>query len=296
MDRFSELRAFTAVIEAGGFSAAARQTGQSRSSVNRLVIALEERLGVQLLSRTTRSVSATSSGKALYERARQVLDDVDEMERAVSSARTEAVGKLRINAPLPFGDLDFSALVIAFLKRHPRVEIEIEYESRLIDPISEGYDLVIRVAEPDETTILVDHRILRLDYLLCASPEYLEQHGEPATPEDLSGHAVLHQRHGADAPVWVLTGPDGPVSVPVQPVLTANNLETLLAGTCAGLGIAIMPEYAVRSDLVAGRLVPVLKEFRLPPRMLQVVYPPARHLSAKVRLFVDFVQEWCALP
>ncbi|MEL6479057.1 MAG: LysR family transcriptional regulator [Pseudomonadota bacterium] len=293
MDRFSELRAFVAVVEAGGFSAAAREMGQSRSSVNRLVLSLEERLGVQLLNRTTRSVAATSTGLALFSRARQVLDDLSEMEDAVTSARTEPVGKLRINAPLPFGDLDFSDLIARFLVQHAKVEIDVRFESRLVDPISEGFDLVIRIAEPDEETMLVDHRVLRLTYLLCAAPDYLSTHGVPAVADDLRAHAILHHRHGSEAPVWTLTGPGGPVSVPVSPVLSANNLETLLTAAKAGLGIAILPEYAVRSELETGRLTTVLDDHSLPPRMLQVIYPPARHLSAKVRVFVDFVQAWC---
>ena len=139
MDKFSELRAFIKVIENGGFSAAARAMGQSRSSVNRLVIALEARLGVQLLNRTTRSVSATSSGQAMYERARQVLDDLDEMERSVSSVRTEAIGRLRISVPLSFGDLDFGQLIASFMVQHPAVEVEMTSEARLVDPVAEGY-------------------------------------------------------------------------------------------------------------------------------------------------------------
>ncbi|MEM9783313.1 MAG: LysR family transcriptional regulator [Pseudomonadota bacterium] len=293
MDRFSELRAFTAVIEAGGFSAAAREIGQSRSAVNRLVLALEERLGVTLLHRTTRSVSATGTGQALYERARQVLDDLDEIESAVSSARTEPVGKLRISAPLSFGELRFSELVAAFLKRHPRVEIEISFEARLVDPIAEGFDLVIRVAEPDETTTLVDHRIMAMTYLLCAAPSYLSARGRPESPGALIGHAALHQRQDGRETSWTLTGPDGPVTVPVRPVLTSNNLEALLTAAEAGLGIAVMPHYAVRSDLEAGRLIHILPDHQPPPRMLQVIYPPARHLSAKVRLFTEFVEDWC---
>ena len=293
MDRFSELRAFAAVIEAGGFSAAARETGQSRSAVNRLVMALEERLGVQLLHRTTRSVSANSSGRALYERARQLLDDLDEMERSVSSARTEPVGKLRINAPLSFGDLDFSDLVARFLKQYPTVEIDISFESRFVDPVAEGYDLVIRIAEPDEETALVDHRILPLTYLLCASPNYLSERGTPETADDLRRHAILFQRRSSEMPAWTLDCPSGRVSVDLHPVLTSNTLDALLTAACAGLGIAVMPEYAVRSELDAGRLHPVLTDHALPPRMLQVIYPPARHLSAKVRLFTDFVHDWC---
>ena len=294
MDRFAELRAFAAVIEAGGFSAAARDLGQSRSSVNRLVIALEARLGTQLLNRTTRSVSPTSTGRAVYDRARQLLEDLADMEQAVGASRTDAVGRLRINAPLSFGDLDFSQLVASFLNQHPRLEIDLHLESRLVDPVAEGYDIVIRIAQPDEETTLVDHRILRLDYLLCAAPQYLAAHGVPETAQDLRGHAALTMRSASAAPTWTLTGPEGPVSVRVAPVLTANTLETLLTAACAGLGIAILPEYGVRSDLEAGRLCPVLGDHSLSPRMLQVIYPPARHLSAKVRLFTEFVETWCA--
>lgn len=293
MDKFSQLQALVSVIDAGGFSAAAREMGQSRSSVNRVVIALEERLGVQLLNRTTRSVSPTSMGLALYERTRRLLDDLAEIEDAVSSARTEPVGKLRISAPQSLGELDFSELVTGFMNAHPQVEIEIIFDTRIIDPVAEGFDLAIRIAEPDEETTLVDHRILELQYLLCAAPEYLRARGTPKAADDLRVHAVLYQRQGAHVPAWTLHGPQGPVTIPVQPVLASNTLDILLTGARQGLGIAIMPEYAVRSDLRSGRLVPVLPEHRLPSRMLQVIYPPARHLSAGVRLFTDFVETWC---
>lgn len=293
MDRFSELQAFVAVIDAGGFSAAAREMGQSRSSVNRVVIALEERLGVQLLNRTTRSVSPTSTGQALYERARRLLDDLNEIEGAVSSARTDPVGKLRITAPQSLGNLDFSDLVTGFMEMHPGVEIEIIFDTRFVDPVAEGFDLAIRIAEPDEETTLVDQRVLELQYLLCAAPEYLEARGTPREADDLRNHAVLYQRLEARAPTWTLHGPNGPMTVPVRPVLRSNTLDILLTGARRGLGIAIMPEYAVRSDLAGRRLTHVLPDHTLPRRMLQVIYPPARHLSAGVRLFTDFVEAWC---
>jgi len=296
MDRFAELRAFLAVVEAGGFSAAARAMGQSRSGMNRLVIALEERLGVQLLHRSTRSVSANSTGRALYAKARQLLDDLDEIEQSVVSTRSEAAGKLRISTPPSLGDLDFSALICAFMARHPRVEVDVSFETRFVDLIAEGYDVVVRIAEPDAETTLVDHRVLRLDYLLCASADYLERRGAPASVGDLAGHAALAQRQGGAVPGWSLSGPDGAARVPLVPVLTANDLDVLLTAARAGLGIAVMPEFAVRSDLVAGRLRRVLPGHSLAPRMLQVVYPPARHLSAKVRLFTDFVEGWCEAP
>lgn len=293
MDRFAELRAFVAVIDAGGFSAAARAQGQSRSAVNRLVIALEERLGSQLLNRTTRSVSPTSTGRAFYERARQVLEDLDEMEAAVHATRAEPTGKLRISAPPAFGDLDFSQIVTAFLRQHPRLEVEVLYEGRVIDPVAEGYDLAIRIAQPDEETTLVDHRMLALDYLVCASPAYLERSGVPSEPSDLQHHDLLHLHQSGQPLNWQLMNVDETISIAVRPRMISNSMEALHTAVCGGIGIAVMPEYAVRSDFASGRLKRVLERYWLPPRMLQVVYPPARHLSAKVSLFTEFVRTWC---
>ncbi|MBE1283432.1 MAG: LysR family transcriptional regulator [Rhodobacteraceae bacterium] len=293
MDRFAEIRAFVDVVDAGSFSAAARATGQSRSAVNRLVISLEERLGVQLLHRTTRSVSANSNGHALYQRSKRLLEDLEEIEHAVSSTRREPFGLLRISAPHSFGELDFSKIVAAFLKRYPMVTIDLSFENRLVDPIAEGYDIVIRVSEPDEQTMLVDHRVLSLDYVLCASPEYLEQHGAPTTVEDLRSHRLLSLHQATQSGYWTFLGPDGPIRVPLRPVLSANGLDALLTAATSGLGISVLPEYAIRSELKSGSLRALLGEYRFPSRMLQVVYPPARHLSAKVQMFTDFVDAWC---
>ncbi|MEM9127033.1 MAG: LysR family transcriptional regulator, partial [Pseudomonadota bacterium] len=263
MDRFSELRAFVDVVEAGSFSGAARETGQSRSSVNRLVIALEERLGVQLLHRTTRSVSTNSNGRAFYQRARQILDDLEEVELSVTAARRVPFGKLRISAPHSFGDLDFSEIVAGFLKKYSQVEIEISFENRLIDPVTDGYDLVLRVAEPDEDTLLVDHRIVALDYLLVASPAYLRKHATPDTAASLKSHRVLSLLQAGQPGHWILLGPDGPTKVPVRPVLSANTMDALLKAATEDLGIAVLPEYAIRSELEAGRLQQVLTDYRL---------------------------------
>ncbi|MEO0763055.1 MAG: substrate binding domain-containing protein, partial [Pseudomonadota bacterium] len=226
-------------------------------------------------------------------RARQLLEDLDEIERATGSARTEAVGRLRISTPLSFGDLDFSAIVTDFQLAHPGIETHVAFENRFVDPVAEGYDAVIRVAEPDETTTLVDHRIRRLDYLLAAAPAYLAAHGTPGRARELADHATLYLRRDAGAAAWALEGPGGPESVALRPVLQANNFETLLTAARSGLGIAMMPEYAVRSEIEGGRLVQVLADLALPARMLQVIYPPSRHLSARLRLFVDFVEARC---
>ncbi|MEM9196544.1 MAG: LysR family transcriptional regulator [Pseudomonadota bacterium] len=299
MDRFAELQAFVAVVEAGGFSSAARALGQSRSSVNRLVIGLETRLGVQLLHRTTRSVVPNATGQALYERARRLVDDVDEVEQAVGPSPRAPAGILRLGAPLPFGDLDFSRLVTAFMARHPSVQLEVQFENRRVDPGAEGHDLLIRIAapdtpnEPDEPTRLIHRRILPLEHILCAAPSYLVRCGRPHSLAALADHAALFLQRDAARPGWQMAGPDGPVAVPIRPVLVANTFETLLTAVRAGLGIAVLPAVAVRTDLAAGRLVALMEEHRLPACELQLVYPSSRHLSARVRVFVEFVEAWC---
>ncbi len=293
MDKFAELRAFRAVIDAGGFSAAARETGQSRSSVNRLVMALEERLGVQLLHRTTRSVSATSVGRAVHERARNVLDDLDELEMNARSASSEPVGRLRVSVPPSAGRLDFAELLVRFMERHPKVEVEAGFEARLVDLVAEGYDAVVRLAVPDEGTNLVDHRIFEVNYVLCARADYLEDRGQPSTLGDLRGHRLLYLGASTPAPTWQLIGPEGLDSFPLKPFLVSNSLDAVLAAVRAGFGIAIVPLHDVRAELEAGILARVLPQHAAPVRMMQVIHPPARYLSAKVRLFLEFVEEWC---
>lgn len=290
MDRFSELRAFAAVVEAGGFSAAARRIGQSRSAMNRLVIGLEERLGAQLLNRSTRRVSPTSDGRAFYDRARRILDDLEEAETSVGAARAEAIGRIRINAPLTQDPINLSAAVRDFLAAHPRVQIDLTLETRLVDPIAEGYDLVVRVGEPNEDSMLVDHRLATFDYVACAAPAYLEAHGAPETPADLKNHRLL-TFNGDRRLRWRFEGPEGAVEVPAEGPLCANAIEPVREAALAGLGIAVLPGIAVTAAIAEGALTRVLEDWRLPTRVLQAIYPPSRRLSAKVRLFTDFLIE-----
>lgn len=294
MDRFSELSAFAKVVEEGSFSAAARQLGQSRSSVNRLVIALEQRLGVQLLHRTTRSVSVTGVGRAVYERAQFLLTDLEELEQSAQSSGVEPFGKLRLSAPPTFQRPDFAEIVVGFMQRYPKVEIDARFDTRVVDPVAEGYDVVIRVAPPDEETTLVDHRVMTIEYALCASPDYLDRWGTPALLHEVSDHAVLFQGTATATPRWALLVGEEKVSVPVRPVLYSNDLGTIYRAACTGLGIAILPLHAIQTDLEARGLRQILPEVCAAPRVLQVIHPPARYLSAKVRLFVDFVADYCA--
>lgn len=294
MDRFAELQAFAAVVENGGFSAAARDLGQSRSTVNRLVIALEERLHVQLFNRSTRQVSITSEGRAFYERSRRILDDLEEAETGVAAVHEAAIGKMRISAPLTFGGLDVSSAVTEFMRAHPRLEVELNLETRIVDPVAEGYDMVVRVSEPDEETTLVDHRIASFEYVLCAAPAYLDEVGAPTTPKDLEAHRLLHYRRTDTRRDWVFTKAGAVFSVNASPRLCSNNFDPVRDAAIAGLGVAILPKFAIRDDFERGALARLLADYTLPNRQLQVVYPPTRHLSAKVRLLTDFLIEFYA--
>lgn len=289
MDKFAAMRAFAAVVEAQGFAAAARTLGLSRSAVNRLVINLEESLGAQLLNRTTRRVAPTATGQAYFERTRQILSDLAEAEQAAAADHDEAIGPMRVNAPMSFGVRKLGPALAEFMARHPRVQVNLTLDDRRVDPIEDGFDVTIRIAEPDEETTLVDHRIARIERLLCAAPAYLAARGRPERPSDLKDHACLHYGGLATGNFWRLIGPEGPTGAHVAGVLCSNNGDVLADAAIRGLGVALLPRFIAESALADGRLTPVLAAYRPPTVMLTALYPPARRLSAKVRLFTDFL-------
>ena len=291
MDKFAALRAYIAVVEEEGFAAAARLLGMSRSAVNRLVIALEDDLDAQLLNRTTRRVAPTATGIALFERAKAILGDLEAAEREVGATQTEAVGQLRVNAPMSFGTLHLGPAIADFMAAHPALRIELHLNDRFVDIIEEGFDLAVRIAEPDEETNLVDFRLCEVRRVLCASPAFLDRHGQPSHPDDLKHLACLHYGHLPGGHLWRLAGPEGETGVRVETQLCSNNGEVLRDAAVRGLGIALLPTFIVGPALQAGELVSVLNDYRPPALLLTVIYPPSRHLAAKIRLFTDFLIE-----
>ncbi len=289
MDKFAALKAFVSVAERGGFAAAARERGQSRSAVNRFVIALEDELGAQLFNRTTRQVSLTAEGVAFYERAVFILSVLEDAERDVGASRHESAGQLRVNAPMSFGTLHLGTAVAEFMSGHPKLRIELHLNDRIVDVIEEGFDLAIRIAEPREDTTLVDLRICDVGRVICASPDYLRAHGPPAHPRELKTRRCLHYGNLPSGNLWRLTGPGGNVSVHVNNVLCSNNGEVLRDAAVRGIGITMVPGFIVEQELRTGRLVTILDDFHAPQLVLTAIYPPTRYLSAKIRLFTDFL-------
>ncbi len=291
MDKLGAYRAFVGVVDAAGFAAAGRRMGMSRSALNRLVAALEDDLGVQLLNRTTRSVAPTATGRALHARVRNLLDEIDTIERDIENAQSEPVGELRINAPMSFGTLHLAPAIADFMARYPELRIELALNDRAVDIVAEGFDLTVRIAAVREDVNLVDFRIAEARRVVCASPGFLKQHGPIAHPNDLKELPGLHYGDLNSRNRWHLTGPDGAHEVLVRGVLCSNNGEALCEAAVRGLGVALLPTFIVGRELQAGRLVSLLSAYRPPELTLCVVYPPSRHLSAKVRLFTDFLVE-----
>ncbi|MEM8545392.1 MAG: LysR family transcriptional regulator [Cyanobacteria bacterium P01_H01_bin.119] len=292
MDKFESLRAFTQVVEAGGFAAAAREMGLSRSAVNKLVMNLEDDLKAQLLHRTTRKVTPTETGLAFYERSIAILADLAEAERSACQQQSEPKGRLRINAPMTFGTLHLAPAIADFLSQYPEVQVELALSDRFIDPIEEGFDLTIRIAQPPTSASLIVHRLVTARRVICASPAYLNQHGTPSHPDDLKHHSCLHYGCLASQSQWQLTyKSEKQYAVNIKGVLCSNNGEALRDAAVRGLGITLLPTFIVGGDLRAATLQTVLSDYQPVEIAVYVVYPVNRHLSTKVQLMTDFLRD-----
>ena len=291
MDRFESMRAFVNVVDHGGFAAAAREMGLSRSAVNKAVINLENDLGTQLLARSTRKVTPTETGLAFYDRCRQILGDVNEAIASVRELQERPTGNLRMNAPMSFGTQHLAPVVAEFMAEHPDLHVELVLNDRFVDPIEEGFDMTLRIAEPEYPTSLISRQIVPARRVLCASPAYLDSGGEPASPAELKDRRCLQYGYSGTLHYWRLAGPDGEQTWPINCVMYSNNGEVLKAAATRHQGIALLPTFIVGEELQSGTLQTVLADYRPSELIVSALYPRHRHLSAKVRLFVELLEE-----
>jgi DNA-binding transcriptional LysR family regulator len=291
MDRLKELEAFVAVAEAGGFTAAARSLGRTTSGISKQVRALEERLGARLLNRTTRRVSLTEVGSAFRERARAVLDELEAAELAVGELHEEPRGVLRVGAPMDFGRIALGRTLARLAARHPELELHVELADRFVDVVDEGFDVVVRIANlPDST--LVARRLGPCRRVLCAAPSYLESHGHPARPSELRQHSVIGYAYEQSLG-WTFRASEGEDRVRVEPRHRANNGELIRSMVLEGLGIALLPTFLAGDDLRAGRLDLVLPGQIDADTAIWAVTPHRKLLATKVRLLLDHLAEDC---
>jgi DNA-binding transcriptional LysR family regulator len=290
MDKLASIRAFTKVVQHNSFAAAARDLRLSRSAVSKHVIELEEELGVQLLSRTTRSVTPTENGQAYYERCLAILADLEEADLTAARSQAEVRGLLRVNAPMSFGTLHLARAVADFMENHPELRIQLILTDQQIDPVQEGFDVTLRIADLPSSSMIA-RKIAPARRAICASPSYLAQRGTPQHPNDLRGHACLTYGHLATGNQWKLTGGDGDHWIAIPWTLCTNNAEVLRDAAVKGRGIALLPTFIAGADIQEGRLVTILASYKAPEISIYALYPETRHLSLKVRVFIDFLVE-----
>jgi DNA-binding transcriptional LysR family regulator len=279
VDSVSQLQVFVKVVEAGGFTAAARELNLPKSTVSRHVARLEDRLGVRLLERTTRAIRTTEVGQAYYERCARIVGDI---------AQVVPKGTLRLSGPLTFGQLYLGELIAAFMAAHPEVDCEVDLSDRKVDLIEEGYDVAVRIGALADSSMIA-RRLGSSELVVVASPDYLREHGTPRVPSDLRDHECMRYEYSATSS-WSF----GDESVAVRGRLMANNGDVLRAAAAAGLGIVQAPRFIVGPDLRSGRLVRVLASAPSSVSGIWAIYPHHRHLSAKVRAFVDFAADYLA--
>lgn len=295
MDKFSALQSFINVVEQGSFAAAARALGISRAHVNRQVINLEDELGVELLHRTTRSVTPTPAGDNYYKRCRGLLKELQEAEFEIQQEQVEPQGEIRINAPHSFGVRKLTPALVEFLKLYPKVSIQLSLSDQFIDPLSEGVDITLRISSRKDSPSLITHEIIEARRTLCASPAFLQKHGTPEHPGQLAELPCLHYGNLPTGNAWRLEKDGESLDVRVNGILCANNADVLNEAAVAGMGVALLPRFIANDDLRTGRLVQVLEDFHAPRIYLSLVYAPSRKMSTKVRLFVTFMQSWFEL-
>ncbi|MDJ0793839.1 MAG: LysR family transcriptional regulator [Woeseiaceae bacterium] len=295
MDTIDGMRTFLAVVTEGSFSRAAERLSMSPQLVSKYVAQLESRLGARLINRSTRRLSITEVGQAYFERCGDVLADIDEMESAVGDATGMAKGNLRINAPMSFGTLHLSKAVADYQREQSEVSVDLTLDDRVVDIVSEGYDMAIRIGRLRESS-LVARKLAPIRLVVCASADYLAKHGVPDTPQDLKEHECLRYTLSSDADRWRFTGHTETDDVRVTGKFSASNGDAIRLAAMAGRGLALQPTFIVGDDIRKGRLQLVLEDFEVEPMGLYAVYAHRKYLSGKVRTFVDFLDGYFGSP
>jgi len=294
MDRFSEIRAFVTVAEQGSFAAAADRLDLSRAMVTKLVSALEARLGVRLMHRTTRRLSLTEAGETYLAQAGGLLAELEDLDALLSQGASKASGRVRVTAPVSFGMRFLGRAIAGFQRQHPQVEVELSLNDRKVDLVEEGFDLAIRVSNLADSS-LIARPLAKVRDRLCAAPDYLLRHGVPQHPDDLTRHDCLIYTLTSQPTLWEYQGPDGDTGrVRVKGSLRANNGDILTDAAIQGMGIIRQPEFLLRQALEDGRLQAILPDYQWLCLDVSAVYPVRRHVPGKVRVFVDYLVDFFA--
>ncbi len=295
MFNLNDMAVFTKVVEAGSFTGAAKALGLPKSTVSRKISQLEESLGVRLLERTTRALKLTEIGAGYYEHCARIVSEAEEANLAVSQMQATPRGRLRITAPTEFGSLYLGEAVAEYLQQYPLVQVEAELTNRVVDLIDEGFDLAIRAGSlPDSS--LIARKLASEGVYICASPAYLKNRGKPQKPDDLAAHQMILAPASPHSHIKLISEQGTSANVPIRGSLQVNSLAMARDAATAGLGLVALPEMICWEDLRCGRLQVALAGWKLPGTGIYAVYPSPRHLSIKVKTFIDFLQAKLSPP
>lgn len=292
MSKYREIEAFVKTVESESFTVAASQLGVAKSAISRRISELETRLGVQLIIRSTRQLSLTDAGLALYQRATTLLDDWEEAEGLVSDTQSQLAGKIRLAAPLSFGLQHLTDALMTFQTNHPDIVYDIDFSDRKVDLIAEGFDLALRIGVLEDSS-LIARKLAPVKMLVVASPDYLDRHGPIETPDQLSTHSELKYSY-RNAQDWSFTDDAGKISIAKMPARHLSTSGEFLARLAInGKGIAVLPSFIVHTAIKSKALTPILQDYELTELGLYAVYPPTRHMSARIRALIDFLRAYC---
>jgi DNA-binding transcriptional LysR family regulator len=292
MDTLTRMRAFIEVVEAEGFSAAARKIGRSKALLSKYVRELEDELGALLLNRTTRQFSLTEAGHTYYKRASEIVREIDSLSDTVRDSSGDVRGRIKISAPRTFSDAPIGHSLIDFAKAYPDIVLDVHLDDRFVDLVEEGFDLAIRITRLEDSSMIA-RRLAPFALNICASPAFLEEHGKPEKPQDLARMPCIIDTNGRWLSNWPFMRENGEMfSVAVSGPLEANSPLTTRAAAIAGLGFAPLPDFIAAPALESGELVTVLEEWVPRGGGIFAVYPHRRYLPAKIRVFVDFLAQW----
>lgn len=292
MDTLTRMQAFVDIVEQQGFSAAARKVGRSKALMSKYVRELEDELGILLLNRTTRQFSLTEAGEVFYKSALEILQKVGDLQDTVREAGKGHKGRLRISAPRSLTDLEIGLPIVEFASAYPDITIDINLDDAMVDMVEEGYDVAIRISRLTDSA-LIAKKLSDFRLVLCATPEFIETHGTPKSPNDLGDLPCIVDTNLMRRANWRFLDDEGQeISVPVRGNIEVNSPEVARRAALAGLGMTLVPEFSIENELKSGALISLLED-RIPSGGgIYAVYPHRRHVPGKVRVFVDFLAEW----
>lgn len=283
---------FSEVIGAGSFTKAADSSGHSTSYISKEINKLEERLSIRLLNRTTRSISLTPEGEIYYQQCQQIINDAQEAESALSGRQLQAKGQLKVSCPVSFGLSNIRPVLAKFLDQHPEVILDIDLSDRKVDVVADGFDVVIRASATLEDSSLICRRFMKSKNYVIASPQYLDKYGTPKTPNDLLDHKTITYSYLKNPNIWAFKDKNGveeTVHLKSQVVTSSPELELELC--VAGMGVTRMPAFNLGDELKTGKLVTLFDDYPAPDIGIYLVYASRKHMSAKVRAFINFIME-----